>query len=173
MSQLDSDVSSSQGFQPDSPLPDLHGQVSREDLVQDTANTMQQFYSPNQSAESEIALSDKVTYDTTQNHRSDEFQSTNFLKLPTYEEALTLPSLEQYLKDNPMTEEIRKVLEFPTNISSVAKLPNVNVLDRSLQSRFDFPEQLVMNSAVNTRDIIKAKLRTKLGKRDRSVSLDP
>ncbi|KAJ7384652.1 hypothetical protein OS493_020231 [Desmophyllum pertusum] len=125
LSQLDSDVSSSQGFQPDSPLPDLHG------------------------------------------------QSTNFPKLPTYEEALTLPSLEQYLKDNPMTEEIRKVLEFPTNISSVAKLPNVNVLDRSLQSSFDFPEQLVMNSAVNNRDIIKAKLRTKLGKRDRSVTLDP
>ena len=85
----------SQEVTTDSRLFALPGQASQEDLIHDKACKTQQIASFKHNAKSATVESAKV-----------------IPKLPTYEEALTFPSLTEYLTNNPMTEDIRKVLDF-------------------------------------------------------------
>ena len=83
----------SQEVTTDSRLFALPGQASQEDLIHDKAFKTQQIASFKHNATSATIESAKA-----------------FPKLPTYEEALTFPSLTEYLTCSPMTDEIKKVL---------------------------------------------------------------
>ena len=71
------------------------GQASQEDLIHDKAFKTQQITSFKHNAARATVESAKA-----------------FPKLPTYEEALTFPSLTEYLTNNPMTDKVKKVLDF-------------------------------------------------------------
>jgi len=88
-------LSYSQEVTTDSRLFVLPGQASQEDLIQDNACETEQIASSKHDATS-------TTFES----------AKDFPKLPTYEEAVTFPSLTEYLTNNPMTEEIRKILNF-------------------------------------------------------------
>jgi len=90
-------LSYSQEITTDSRLFVLPSQAScQEDLVHDNACETQQISSSKHNETSTTVF----------------LRFLDFSKLPTYEEAVTFPSLTEYLTNTPMTEEIRKVLDF-------------------------------------------------------------
>ena len=78
----------------------LPGQASQEDLIYDKAFETQQIASFKHNATSATLESAKA-----------------FPKLPSYEEALTFPSLTEYLTNNTMTDEIKRVLGFAKHMN--------------------------------------------------------
>ena len=167
MGPLDTGTSSSAQEIPEGcHLPVLHGQASQEDLMHDTVLRTHEL----NHSKPELEVKQQTISDTNQHNSFNVSSQSLSPRLPTYDEALTFPSLEEYLRDNPMTDEIRKVLEFQPPISSENTLNGL--LEESLPNHFSCPEQNIHKLADNSRDVLKVKLQAKLRTRNDYLPLD-
>lgn len=114
---------------------------------------------------------DDSSYNTNHNNKDDISSLSDSPRLPTYDEALTFPTLEEYLKDNPMTDAIRKVLDFQPPISLERTFNSVS--DRSQPSSLDFPEHNVHKPTANSRDVFKGDLQLQTKFNQRGSCVDP
>ena len=146
-------------------FPVLHGQTNQENLMHNISRSNHEVNRFKPELVIDITL-DQSAYAASDNTPLNVHPLSGSPQLPTYEEALKFPTLGEYLKDNPITEEIRKVLDFKLRISMANKVSAVP--NSSTPRSSDFSQRNVIQQATNS----EGKLQTKLSKRSDCVSLD-